>query len=185
MTKIAVFDSGFGSLSIIREIRKKTKSEIIYFADQKNFPYGNKSVSSLKKIIQQSIIHLKKNFKPNIIVIGSNTPSLLLGTIIDNDSKIIGVFPPLKTAEKISKTSSIALLGTKSVVESRILTNYINKNSVKAKIIKINASPLVNLVESGQFIYEKKLCTKRSLRNAKSSSVKHAGTKPIKQEIVD
>jgi len=35
MVKIAVFDSGLGSLSIIKEIQKITKSEIIYFADQK------------------------------------------------------------------------------------------------------------------------------------------------------
>jgi len=41
--KIAVFDSGFGSLSIIREIQKKIKGELIYFADQKNFPYGGKA----------------------------------------------------------------------------------------------------------------------------------------------
>jgi len=40
MVKIAVFDSGLGSLSIIKEIQKITKSEIIYFADQKNYPYG-------------------------------------------------------------------------------------------------------------------------------------------------
>ncbi|MCH8834298.1 MAG: glutamate racemase, partial [Thaumarchaeota archaeon] len=43
MAKIAIFDSGFGSLSIIRAIQKTTKSEIIYFADQKNFPYGKKT----------------------------------------------------------------------------------------------------------------------------------------------
>ncbi|MFB3114057.1 MAG: glutamate racemase, partial [Nitrosopumilaceae archaeon] len=40
MAKIAVFDSGLGSLSIIRSIQKTLKSEIIYFADQNSFPYG-------------------------------------------------------------------------------------------------------------------------------------------------
>ena len=44
--KIAVFDSGFGSISIIREIQKIFKGELIYFADQKNFPYGIKSKKS-------------------------------------------------------------------------------------------------------------------------------------------
>ena len=42
MAKIIVFDSGFGSLSIIKPIQKTMKSDIIYFADQKNFPYGKK-----------------------------------------------------------------------------------------------------------------------------------------------
>ena len=35
---IVVFDSGLGSLSIIKEIQKKTKCEYVYIADQKNFP---------------------------------------------------------------------------------------------------------------------------------------------------
>ena len=48
---IVVFDSGFGSLSIIKEIQKKIKCEIIYIADQKNFPYGKKSPKQLSKII--------------------------------------------------------------------------------------------------------------------------------------
>jgi len=45
MAKIAVFDSGFGSLSIIKPIQQAIKSDIVYFADQKNFPYGKKSKS--------------------------------------------------------------------------------------------------------------------------------------------
>ncbi|MDW0154803.1 MAG: hypothetical protein QOK83_00380 [Nitrososphaeraceae archaeon] len=40
---IAVFDSGLGSLSVIRGIRSLiSKENIIYFADKKNFPYGQK-----------------------------------------------------------------------------------------------------------------------------------------------
>ena len=56
--KIVVFDSGFGSLSVIKEIQKKIKSDIIYFADQKNFPYGKKSRKQLLEIINQSLDNL-------------------------------------------------------------------------------------------------------------------------------
>ena len=40
LAKIVVFDSGLGSLSIIKEIQKNMKTDIVYFADQKNYPYG-------------------------------------------------------------------------------------------------------------------------------------------------
>ena len=53
--KIAVFDSGFGSISVIREIQKIFKGELIYFADQKNFPYGVKSKPELENIIKDTI----------------------------------------------------------------------------------------------------------------------------------
>jgi len=49
VAKIVVFDSGLGSLSIIKAIQKISKSEIIYFADQENFPYGQKSQAQLSK----------------------------------------------------------------------------------------------------------------------------------------
>jgi glutamate racemase len=157
--KIAVFDSGLGSLSIIKPIQKKIRVEIIYFADQDNFPYGTKSISQLQKIIQRTIKKLKERFEPDIIIIGSNTPSLLLG--IPTRSKIIGVNPPLRDAVKITRTKMISILTTKSVVKSKELKSYI-KNNVrgKIKVIPINISPLVELVESGKFISEKALCEK-------------------------
>lgn len=174
MLKIAVFDSGLGSLSIIKSIQKKVRAEIIYFADQDSFPYGTKSISQLKKIIESTVKKLRERFKPDIIVIGSNTPSLLLD--IPTGSKIIGIYPPLRQAVKATKTKKIAILATQSIVDSNKLTNYIKKNvPKKIKLIKINASPLVELVESGKFISDKKFCEKEIKRILK----------PLLKESVD
>ena len=160
MAKIVVFDSGFGSLSIIRAIQKTTKSEIIYFADQKNFPYGKKTKSQLYTIINQTIGFLKKKFNPDLIVVGSNTPTLLLDKVFT--TRIIGVLPSLKEASKISKTKNIAILATNAVTKSKELSKYIKKNqlSKKVSVKKVNASPLIELVESGKFITNKKICQK-------------------------
>ena len=157
MVKIVVFDSGFGSLSVIKQIRKKMKAEVIYFADQKNFPYGKKSISQLRKIITKTIDSLQKEFAPQIIVVGSNTPSILLGGY--KSSRIIGIYPPLREASQKTKTYSIAILSTQNVVKSKALDEFIRKNvSKKVNILKINASPLVELVESGKFIENKRFC---------------------------
>ena len=160
MRKIVVFDSGLGSLSIIKPIQKISKLEIIYFADQKNFPYGNKSKTQLRKIIQDRILMIDKKFNPDIIVLGSNTPSLLLKNIIKKN--IVGVTPPLTKASNISTTNNIGILATQSVVRSKELSEFINKKKLSKdiKIIKINASPLVNLVESGDFLVNPKKCIK-------------------------
>jgi len=158
MAKIVIFDSGFGSLSIIRAIQKTIKSEIIYFADQKNFPYGKKTKSQLYTIIKQTINLLKNKFNPDLIVVGSNTPSLLLDKVFT--SNIIGVLPPLKEASKISKTKNIAILTTKATTKSKELSKYIKKNqlSKKIRVKKVSASSLIDLVESGKFITNKKFC---------------------------
>lgn len=159
MAKIAVFDSGLGSLSIIKEIQKISKSNIIYFGDQKNFPYGKKSKSDLDKIIQKSIKMLKEKFLPDLIVVGSNTPTIVLK--IRDKRDLIGVRPPIREAQKISKTKNIGILGTQSIIQSKELSSYIRKEK-KSKIMihKINGSELVELVESGKFLTNKSLCSK-------------------------
>jgi glutamate racemase len=176
MVKIVVFDSGLGSLSIIKPIQKKVNADIIYFADQKNFPYGTKPVSELKKIITDAIKMLNKKFDPDLIVLGSNTPSLLLKEIF-NSQRIIRVFPPLNDAKRKTKTKTIAVLATKSVIESIALHNYIKKNlPKKIKVVKINASSLVELVESGKFIDNKTLC---------KNKMKKILSKPLLKNHVD
>ena len=157
MTRIAVFDSGLGSLSIIQEMQKAFKSEIIYFADSKNYPYGKKSQAQLEKIMRKSI-NLLEEFSPDFIVIASNTPSLMLNL---STSKIFDVKPPLKEAKKLSKSQQIGILATEAATKSKGLSIYIQKNiSNSFQIFKINGSKLVDLVESGKFLTEKKYCRK-------------------------
>jgi len=155
---IAVFDSGLGSLSIIQSIQKITKSEIIYFADQKNFPYGKKAKPALKKIIKNTISKLQEVFHPDIIVMASNTPSVLFPEYLS--SEVIGVLPPIKQAVKITKAGKIAILATTATVQSKEITKYIKKQSRNIQIKKIDVTELIALVESGKFLTDKKYCAK-------------------------
>ena len=157
--KIVVFDSGFGSLSVIKEIRRKVKSDIIYFADQKNFPYGKKSKKQLLEIINQSLDIISKEFNPDLIVLASNTPSLLLRDKLPK--RIINVLPPLEKISASKQSHNIAILSTESVVKGSEIDDYI-KETIKARkhgIVKINSSSLVNLVETGKFIDKPEYCS--------------------------
>ena len=157
--KIVVFDSGFGSLSVIKEIQKKVKSDIVYFADQKNFPYGKKSKKQLLEIINQSLDKISKEFNPDLIVLSSNTPSLLL-----RDKLPKGIINVLAALEKISaskKSHDLAIHATDSVVKDQEIDDY-NKETIKSRkhrIVKINSSSLVNLVETGKFIDKPEYCS--------------------------
>jgi len=159
VAKIVVFDSGFGSLSIIRPIQQAVKSDIVYFADQKNFPYGKKSKSQLTKIITKTVSMLEEKFKPDLIVIGSNTPSLLVEI---NKKNIVKVLPPIKKAAKISMTGNVAILATHAVVRSRKLSEYVRKSRLPkhVNLKRIDATQLVRLVEEGKFLDNQKLCEK-------------------------
>jgi len=157
--KIAVFDSGFGSISIIREIQKIFKGELIYFADQKNFPYGVKSKKELENIIKDTVNLLEEKFSPDFIIMASNTPTLLLD-YSRISKKLAGIYPPLSDAGKISRTRNIAILGTRSVIQSESVTEFIEKCNVPNDIMihKIDCSLLVELVESGKFLTDEEYC---------------------------
>lgn len=159
MARIVIFDSGLGSLSVIREIQAAGKSEIVYFGDQANFPYGNKTKPQLEKIIKKTVRKLKENFSPDLIVVGSNTPTVMLDI---KERDVIGVRPPITDAKRITKTKNIGILGTESAIKSRGLHKYIKSLNIGSdiRIYKINGSPLVELVESGKFLTNKNLCKK-------------------------
>ena len=159
LAKIVVFDSGLGSLSIIKEIQKNMKTDIVYFADQKNYPYGNKSQAQIASIIKKTINMLEEKFTPDIIVVASNTPSLMLNL---QTGKVVDVKPPLKLAQKQSKLKKIGILATKASVNSKGLVNYVTENNIPKsyEIFKIDGSNLVDLVESGKFLNNKKYCKK-------------------------
>jgi len=156
MVRIAVFDSGLGSLSIIKPIQKQFKCDIIYFADSKNFPYGKKTIKEIRNITLQTISKLQNIFIPELIIVGSNTLSLTLDLHTKN---ILTVLPPLNEAKKITKSNSIAILATESIVNSNLLDEHIRKFEMDdIKIIKINASPLVDLVEHEYFYSDPNFC---------------------------
>ena len=157
--KIVVFDSGLGSLSIIRAIQKKTKSDIIYLADKKNFPYGKKTKSQLYKIITETIKKISEKFDPDVIVLASNTPSLLFREKLPKN--VITILPPL---EKIQKPGNVAILGTEIVVKSKELNNYISEFNGLKEVLTINCSELVELVESGKFLTHERDCVKIILK---------------------
>jgi glutamate racemase len=152
---IAVFDSGLGSLSVIRGIRSQiSKENIIYFADKKNFPYGQKSIDELEQIMADTV-NILSNFSPKIIVVASITPSIQILSKIRSMSSIpiLGVTIPLKEAAKITKKKHIGILGTKSTIESRHLEEQIRSEVPQDIFVtRIDASQIIEIIEKGIFL---------------------------------
>lgn len=164
MSKIAIFDSGYGSLSIIMSIQKHLRLNLIYFADQKNYPYGTKKKNDLRKIINKTIDGLNQKFSPDLIIIASNTPSILFGEKISKNT--IGILPPLKKAARIARKTKIAILVTSSVSSSTELRNFTRSQLGKdARVRIVNVSFMVDLVETGKFLDKVDFCKKMIKKN--------------------
>ncbi|MDQ3868433.1 MAG: glutamate racemase [Thermoproteota archaeon] len=156
---VAIFDSGVGSLSIIQELKKEIPHEnLLYFADKAHFPYGNKSPAQLRDIILNTIKYLER-YKPKLIVIASNTPSM---SILDEirrlvNTPLIGVRPPLKEACQLTKKKHIGIMGTKPTIISNELENQIRREvPQKILVTKFNASSIIELIENGTYISDER-----------------------------
>ena len=156
---IVVFDSGIGSISIIKELKKELPSEnLIYFADKANFPYGKKSQNDLFEIVQNTIKYLQR-FNPKLIIIASTTPSIQVIDEVKSLTNIplIGVRPPIKKAIKMTKKKHIGIMATESTINSKELDIQI-KTEIPQEIFvsKFNASPLISMIEDGTFLNNRK-----------------------------
>lgn len=149
MATIAVFDSGLGSLSIVRAIQATTSCDIIYYADTASHPYGTKTPAQLRRIICHTIDGLRGLFRPDLLVVGSNTPTLLLDI---EDEMVMGVWPPLERAGSITRNGIVAVLTTRNVADSGAVQRYASSLNVTAEIVTVDASRLIHQVESGLFL---------------------------------
>ncbi|MBQ6979476.1 MAG: aspartate/glutamate racemase family protein [Clostridia bacterium] len=105
---IAVLDSGIGGFSFIAEAARLIKNEkFLYFGDNKNAPYGNKTQEELYLLTQKNLAIILK-YDVKALVIACNTLSLSLMPALRQLLKIpiFGVFPPVN--KKSGKTALFA-----------------------------------------------------------------------------
>jgi glutamate racemase len=153
---IAVFDAGVGSYAIVAEIQRRLpKQDIIYFADRANFPYGAKGREQLLMTMRNTIAFLER-YAPSAIVIASNAPSIMVLDQVRKYSSVplFGVFPPLREALAASISGHVGIMGVRSLVESEALKRFVQCHATRPEdVALINASPMVELVETGSFLF--------------------------------
>jgi len=149
---IGVFDSGVGGLTIFREIQEILPNEhIIYLADSKNAPYGEKTK---EEIIAYSFKNtdflIEKGCK--LIVVACNTASTNAVKELRDKYKLpfIRVQPAIKPAALNSKTKTVGILATEGTLKSDLLFETSQKFAQGVKVIKQVGEGLVSLIESGK-----------------------------------
>lgn len=155
---IAVFDAGIGSYAIVTLLKKEfPEQDIIYLADRNQFPYGYKSKDDLKMVLRSTLAYLE-NWNPSLIIVASNAPSVTVLNDVKGEfeTKILGVYPPIKEGIEKSESKNIGVLGVQSLIESDEMLQYIEQEATSdATVQTYNASTLVELVESGAFLSDK------------------------------
>lgn len=149
---IGIFDSGVGGITIYKEIHAiLPKESIVYLADSKNSPYGEKTKDEIIDIsVKNTEFLLKKRCK--LIVVACNTASTNAVKYLREkyDIPFIRVQPAIKPAALNSETKTIGILATKGTLKSDLLFETSQKFAQGVKVIEQVGEGLVPLIESGK-----------------------------------
>lgn len=150
LTKILIFDSGVGGLSILEALQKRLPGcEYIYASDNEAFPYGTKNAAFLIARVESVLRALINKTQPHIIIVACNTASTLVLPHIRRHFAIpvVGVVPAIKPAAQQSTTKIIGLLGTPGTVTRGYTKELIEEFASDCEIISVGSSELVIFAE--------------------------------------
>lgn len=149
---IALIDSGIGGLSVLKALITRYKTgNYIFYADNQNMPYGNKTKEFVLNRIKSIINELNTNYMPDVIIIACNTAS----TCINKDEfknirtiKVEGRLPTLATPLTKQNTSGniIADKTLAEMVEQYILEPSKMKEIVKKHVNKLQLNKFKTLI---------------------------------------
>jgi glutamate racemase len=118
-TKIVVFDSGLGGLTVFREVAKaRADAHLLYLADDAFFPYGERTEAALVTRVLALMDDLIGRERPDLVVIACNTASTLVLPHLRARFTVpfVGTVPAIKPACAASRTRLVSVLGTEATV---------------------------------------------------------------------
>lgn len=160
-TPIGIFDSGYGGLTVFKEIKKQLPQyDYIYLGDNARAPYGTRSFDTVYKYTLQCV---KWFFDQNcpLVILACNTASAKalrtiqqndLSQITESDNRVLGVIRPTsETIGKLTNSNHIGLLATSGTVNSDSYPIEIQKYWPDAKVFQQACPMWVPLIENNEF----------------------------------
>ncbi len=154
---IGVFDSGFGGLSILREIRKVLPQyDYLFMGDNARAPYGSRSFDLVYEFTLQAVRYLFDH-GCHLVILACNTASAkALRTIQQNDlplidpsRRVLGVIrPTVEKVGEISHTGHVGVFGTPGTIQSQSYNIEIAKLHPAFKVYGQACPMWVPLVEN-------------------------------------
>lgn len=157
---IGIFDSGYGGLTVLSEIRKALPdNDFIYLGDNARAPYGTRSYDVVYEYTLQAV---KRLFDEgcHLVLLACNTASAkALRTIQQNDlpkidpsKRVLGVIRPCtEMIDVFSTTKHIGVLGTNGTVKSKSYVIEIEKLHPHITVVQEACPMWVPLVENNSF----------------------------------
>ena len=156
---IGVFDSGYGGLSVFKEIEKLLpEHDYIYLGDNARAPYGDRSQTLIYNYTKQAIDYLFSR-GCSLVILACNTASAMALRRIQQEylpgkypnKNVLGVIRPMVEAvSELPKKNVVAVMGTTSTVESQAYVHEFANLDKNIKVVQEACPLLVPLIEASR-----------------------------------
>lgn len=144
---IAVFDSGFGGLTVLRALRARLPQEdFFYFADTRFLPYGDRPEVFLRErgvLIAESLV--RRGAKALVIACNTATAAAAEAIRAAIDLPIVALEPGVKPAVALSKRGVIGVMATTRTLASERFQRLVGNH---ANHVRVLAQPCPGLAEA-------------------------------------
>lgn len=151
---IAIFDSGIGGLSVLREALKMLPSEnYIYFADTDHVPYGNKDKDEVRELVLNAGAFLDSlNIKMLVIACNTATSTAIADLRKRYSYPVVGMEPAVKPAVSNNKNKRVLVLATELTLKEQKFKELVDKVDNEKIVDMLPLPELVTFAE--QFVFE-------------------------------
>ncbi len=150
---IAVFDSGVGGISVLRQLYRLLPGEqFVYYGDSANAPYGARSTDEVRRLALSAAKKIMECHQIKALVVACNTAT---AAAIDDlrstypELIVIGIEPALKVAADSFPEGRVGIMATDVTLREEKLNRLIGLFPA-CDVEKIHAPGLVELVEAGK-----------------------------------
>lgn len=157
--RIGVFDSGYGGLTILREMRRVLPEyDYLYLGDNARAPYGTRSFDVVFDFTRQAVEELFSR-GCHLVIIACNTASAKALRSVQQQvlpgrypgRRVLGVIrPTVEIVGEISRTRHVGLLATPGTVRSHSYQLEIDKLHPGIKLTETECPMWVPLIEAGE-----------------------------------
>ena len=148
---IGVIDSGVGGISVLKCIRAHLPHEnLIYVADSKFAPYGEKAKEEITRRVLTAFDFLNKQEVKSVVVACNTATAASIHIVRDKfNYPIIGMEPAVKPASLMSKNKVVGVLATSGTLLSAKFSALLEHHGNDIHFITQPCFGLVELVEKG------------------------------------
>ena len=152
--KVGIFDSGVGGFTILTSLLKTRKDvEVLYLADTKRIPFGNKNFKEIR-LIAKEICTFFEDKNLDALLIACNTTNACALDILKNDLRI-PCFDLINSVSELVDTKIIGVLATQTTVKSSYYKKALSLKKRNLKIFQQECPEFVPEIEKGKLDFRK------------------------------